>query len=1154
MALTLASIRRPVFISMFVLALIVMGLISRSQMPREAQPNVEVPFMSVVTAYPGAGPSEVETLISKPLEDAVAGVNGLKHITSTSRDGLSVIGLEFELGTNLDTASADVRDKVSAARNSIPRDAADPTVSRVNFTEGPIMTIGMAGTIAPEKMRHLADTTIKDAFSKVPGVAAVYIDGGRVREIHVEVDKNRLQAYGMSLSQVVDAINSQNLNLPSGTIKETGEEYAVRMVGEFTSPEQMEDVQIQVPSRTMGGKPNIVRLGDVAKVMDTVQEPDRITRLGIGDDKPIPAVSIAIQKQSGGNTVAVAEGVKQEMAALLGKVYDPETDEIVDFHAGARHGGAPAVAPTRILPTGLDMIIATDESEYVRESLNDVNKTLVEGIVLVVIIVFLFLHSARATFIVALAIPTSMFATFLPLHVLGYTLNFMTLLGLSLAIGILVDDSIVVLENIERHLRMGEPPREAALNGRSEIGLAAIAITLVDVVVFIPIANMGGIVGQFFRPFGWTVAIATLFSLFMSFTLTPMMASRFFKAGHGSEEEKREARGFWAGVFRGFDRFYNALDRFYEGLLAWTLDNRALTIWTGWAALFTVISMLVPPAGKMPFIIIVAVMIGIGTLFSRDRLMGLYIGAGLIAMVLLIHLPLSFGFIPNVDQGQFSITTEGTPRQSLATTERTLERVTQAVRGLKDDHTDVPILKYQISTAGASSSGAAQGAGEAGSQYGNVNVQLIDKGEGKRTESLEDVIRRVTMMTADIPGAKIIVSQPSGIGNGKPITEEVSGPDMQNNIKVSDALAAKMRAIPGVVDVDSNWKPGKPELQINVDPDRAADRGLTAAQVGNAARIAIQGSGDSGQDTKYREAGDQYTIRVQYEKLDRNDPNEIGSLVVGSSMGQPIYLKDVATITRTVAPNAIYRKDKQRMITVDANVAAGYSQGNLQAEVTKAAEQLETGTSTIRVGGTGQAQDESAGYMGAALGLAVVLVYMLMAALFESLTTPFVIWLSLPQALVGALLALMITNKALSIVSMIGIIMLMGLVTKNAILLVDYTNTLRARGKGRREAILEAGPTRLRPVLMTTFAMIGGMLPTALAVSKGSEQRQPMAIAVIGGLALSTMLTLLVIPTTYALMDDIVSGARNKWLGLIGRRGKNAEQHVERPPVVVGGE
>ncbi|HEY3268620.1 MAG TPA: efflux RND transporter permease subunit [Armatimonadota bacterium] len=1131
MGLTLAAIRRPVFISMFVLALVILGLRARNAMPKEANPDIESPYITVVTVYAGAGPQEIETLVTKPLEDAVAGVNGLKHMTSSSRDGLSVIALEFELGTDVQTAAADVRDKVSGARNSLPQDAQEPSVSRVNIAGGPVLTIGMPGTLPASVLRHIADTTVKDAFAKVPGAAAVYVDGGEVREIQVQVDKDRLQAYGMSLSQVVNAINQQNLNIPGGSVKETGREYAVRMVGEFTDPRQIEEVQIQVPARQANAKATLVRLGDVAKVVDTVAEPDRITRLGVKTDKPIPAVVIAVQRQSGANTLETATGVKMEMARLLGKVYNETTDQFEEWNSTM--GG---VRPVRILPQGIDMVVATDESTYVRDSLNDVNKSLVEGILLVVVIVFLFLHSGRATFIVGLAIPTSMVATFLPLHAMGHTMNFMTMLALSLAVGILVDDSIVVLENIERHLRKGEDPQEAALNGRSEIGLAAIAITMVDVVVFLPIAFMGGLVGQFFRPFGWTVAIATLFSLFMSFTLTPMLASRFFQKGHGTEETRATRRGFWAAVFNGFDRFYAALDNIYESLLAWTLNNRALTIWTGWAALVTVMSMMVEDFhAKVVFAIIVGVMLLMGIAFSRDKLFGVLICGMFLALVFLVRLPLQNTFFPDVDRGLFSVTIEGPSGQSLGTTDRQVARVAEVLRNLQDPlHPGKSIVEYAISTTGATSSGASQGSGDAGSQYGNLSVKLVDKKD--RSETLQDVMRRVTQLTANTPGAKVETRTAQMGPGGKPITMEVMGSDMQDNVKAANALAAKMEGIKGLVDVATDWKVGKPELQINVDPKLAADRGITAAQAGAAARIALQGSGEGGADTKYREAGDQYTIRTQYAKLNRNNAGEVKNLIIGSSNGRPIYLKDVASITLSNAPQDIKRKDKQRLITVDANVASGYAQGTLQQMVTAAAKTVPSGSSTINVGGIGQMQAESMMYMISALGLAVVLVYMLMAALFESLTTPFVIWLTLPQALAGALLGLMVTNKAMSIVSMIGIIMLMGLVTKNAILLIDYTNTLRSRGKGRREAILEAGPTRLRPVMMTTLAMIGGMAPTALALGQGAEQRQPMAIAVIGGLILSTMLTLLVIPVTYTLMDDIVQGSHNTWLSLTGRR------------------
>ncbi|HEY3266037.1 MAG TPA: efflux RND transporter permease subunit [Armatimonadota bacterium] len=1129
MGLTLASIRRPVFISMFVLVLVILGIRSRQAMPKEQMPDTDAPYITISTTYAGAGPEEIETLVSKPIEDAVASINGLKHVTSTSREGISVVSMELYFGTDLDAAAADVRDKVSSVRGELPSEASDPAVSKLNISSEPVIKVGISGTLDPRELRRLTDSTIKDDFAKTPGAAAVYIQGGEQREIQVNVNKARLQAYGMSISQVAAAINARNRNQPGGSIKETTQEYSVRTVGEFTSPDEIRNVRLAVSSASGRGS-STVMLKDVATVQDTVAEPDTITRLGIGSGSPTPAVIVSVQKQSGSNTLDVANGIKSEMARLLGKVFDESAGAIRDYDP-ARDRGAP---PERVLPAGLNMVVASDQSIRVRDSLNDVNKSLVEGILLVVAIVFLFLHSGRATFIVALAIPTSMFATFLPIHAMGHTLNTMTLLALSLAVGILVDDSIVVLENIERHLRKGEPPEEAAANGRSEIGLAAIAITMVDVAVFLPIATMGGMMGQFFRPFGWTVAIATLFSLFMSFTLTPMLASRFFETGHGSTKET--AAGFWAGVFRGFDRFYASLDNLYEGILAWTLENRALTIAIGWATLFTVVAMMLSAQSKPLFAVIITVIMAIGLALSRDRKAGVFIGIVMIGTLFVTRLPLGFEFFPTADQGEFSVSVETRAGQALGVTNATVGQVGDIVRSLKDPKTGKPIVQYTILTTGASSASSAMGGGDSGSQYGVVSAKLVGKSE--RSESLDDVIRRVTELTATIPGAKLEARSSGGIGGGKPITEEITGPDLAQNVKVADQLMGRMLAIPGIVNADTSWKTGSPEVKIKVDDARAADRGLTSSAIANAAYLAFEGSGGGSADTKYRESGDQYTIRVQYSKRNRNNVGEARNLIVASANGRPVYLKDVAQVTLGSAPNQIERKDRQRLIKVDASVAQGYSQGNLQSAVSEAASTVATGSSRIGMGGTGAIQQEAMGYIVSALALAVVLVYMLMAALFESLTTPFVIWLSLPQALVGGLLGLMVANKTFSIVAMIGIIMLMGLVTKNAILLIDYTNTLRSRGKTRREAILEAGPTRLRPVMMTTLAMVGGMLPTALAISEGSEQRQPMAIVVIGGLILSTMLTLLVIPVTYTLMDDVVSGAHNRWLSLMGRRGR----------------
>lgn len=1128
MSLTLASIRRPVLISMLVLALVILGLRSREAMPKESIPDINLPYVAVFVTYPGAGPQEVETLVTQVIEDAVAGVNNVRHITSQSRENLALIGIEFEMGTDLDATAADVRDKVSSIRGALPDDVGEPSITRININSMPILTMAMTGKMPSRELRNLGDTTVKDAFSKVGGVSAVSVEGGDQREIQVVVDKARLQAYGMSMGQLVSAINQRNLNIPGGTIKETGREYAVRMVGEFRDVDQIRDVRILVPAKAPYAKPYSIRLGDVAQVNDTVQEADRITRLGIKDNVPTDAIVIAVQKQSGSNTLETANGVKKEIARLTGQIFDEKTGELRDHDPTIDKGPA----PQGILPADVGLVLTTDASTYVRDSLNDVNRTLVEGIILVVLIIFVFLHSARATLIVALSIPTSMFITYLPLHAMGLTVNFMTLLGLSLAIGILVDDSIVVLENIERHLGLGEEPKEAALNGRMEIGLAAITITLVDVVVFLPIANMGGIVGEIFRPFGWAVAISTLLSLFMSFTLTPMLASRFFEKGHGSEEQKRERRGFFAWLFNSFDRNYDRLANGYRNVLQWTLHNRSLTIWTGWATLFTVVGM--ASANKLPFLIIILVVMGMGLLFSRDRVPGLYITATLVALTLLVRFNLPVEFMPNTDRGEFSVTVEGESGQSMAVTDRSVMGVAKVISGLKDPESGIPLVEYVTTTTGATSTGARMGMGSAGSQYGSVSVKLVKKHE--RSVSVRDVMRIVTERTASIPNAKIETAQESlGMG-GKPIEMEVTGSDMDQNLRIAKELQARMDKVPGVIESGLSWKEGKPELQINIDEQKAADKGMTAAQVGSIVRSALQGTGDSAGDTKFRVGGDQYNIRVQYDKPDRTDAGAMERLTIGAMNGKPVMLRDIATVEIKNAPTEIRRKDRQRLVTVDANVAQGYAQGDVQSEVSKVAREMNTGSSRIAVGGTGNMQAESFGHIFSALILAVLLVYMLMAALFESLTTPFVIWLSIPQALIGALLGLMMTNRTFSIVSMVGMIMLVGLVAKNAILMLDYTNTLRSRGKKREEAVLEAGPTRLRPVLMTTFAMVFAMIPTAIALNEGSEMRQPMAIAVIFGLILSTFLTLLVVPVTYTLMDDIVVGSRNRIRRLLGRK------------------
>jgi HAE1 family hydrophobic/amphiphilic exporter-1 len=1124
MWLTRTAISRPIFILMFVLALVVLGLQSRGKMPKELNPNVDIPYVTIITTYSGAGPSEIETLVTEPIEKNVTSIGGLKNVTSTSQEGTSTVMLEFEMGTDIEAAAADVRDKVAIARASLPKDADDPKVVKLDTSSMPIMTLGLAGSLTAKEMRILADNVISDRLAKVGGVASVNVSGGEEREISVAVDKDRLDAYGIGIGAVVDALNAANKNNPAGSIKEGAKEYTVRTVGEFTDAREIANAPIVLPDSGTGASETI-RVGDIAQVKDSVVEPTEIVRLN-GE----PSVVFTIQKQSGANTVAIAEGIKQELASM-----QPQ------------------------LPAGVHFIIATDQSVYVEQALEAVDSSLIEGVLLVVAIVFLFLHTARATFIVALAIPTSLMATYIPTGAFGFTQNTMVLLALALVVGILVDDSIVVLENIERHLRLREDPEQAALNGRSEIGLAAITITMVDIVVFLPIAFMGGIVGQFFRQFGVTVAVATAFSLIMSFTLTPMLASKWMKSEMDKEREAEERRrrkelgrvsikdrlDILAGLlFGGLERLLRALDRQYRGVLEWALDNRFLTVVIGIVSLLVVFATVMPlPKGGLPmgprlviaFVALLAAAVSMAV-NRRSKSVALVFGVSMAAIATLVYLPFGFEFFPQTDQSQLSIAV----RTPAGTSLRATDKVVQRIEAIVDAMPEMKTVRYRVSDAawwnpfswskhhyeeqtgycmamtGAGSSGMA-GSGDTGSQYANMTVKIVDKRFRKR--STQDVADWLSQQIAHIPGTELVTIANSS-GGGPPagsIEKDVQGQKLDDVVLEAQRVADVIRKIPGAVDVDISYKPSTPERRIIVDRTRAAKFGMTVSEVSTAARTAIDGD-----DTvKLRDNGTEYPIRVQYALSQRNQTADVDRLIIGTKDGAPIYLGDVAKVEYSYSPNKVERKNRQKVVSVTADIAGGYQMGNVNQNIDSALATTPTvsGT-TISSGGATQMMAESLLSIGSALMLAVLLVYMLMAALFESLLTPLVIMFSLPQAMVGALLALLLTGQSMGMTAMIGIIMLMGLVTKNAILLIDYTNTLMARGKRRNEALLEAGPTRLRPILMTTFAMVFGMLPTALALSQGSETRSPMAVAVIGGLLLSTVLTLVVIPVVFTIVDD----------------------------------
>jgi HAE1 family hydrophobic/amphiphilic exporter-1 len=1117
MWLTRVAINRPVAISMLFVALAVMGWRSMRSMPVDLYPPIDIPYVSITTIYPGAGPEEVENSVTQPLEESVSGINNLKNVQSTSQEGVSTISLEFHVGTDVDAASQDVRSRVDAVMGQLPDDAERPVVAKLDITAIPIMSIGLSSPRPPAELRKLADDVIKDRLARVRGVGAVGVAGGDVREILVAVDKSRLEAQGVSIMQVSQALKAENLNVPTGTVENTRREFAVRAMGEFSSVRDIDNVKIP----TANGP---VRLTDIATVRDTVADRKVLTRLDRND-----SVALTVLKQSGANTVAVAEGVKAELERLSGRHYLDESRE-----------GEPIPGVRPLLPADVSFRTAFDQSDFILDVLNELRSSLLLGALLASIVVFLFLHTLRGTAIVALAIPTSLISTFIPIYFSGFTMNMMVMMAMALSVGILVDDSIVVLENIYRHLALGEPPREAAFNGRTEIGLAAMTITMVDVVVFVPIAFMGGIVGMFFRQFGITVACATLFSLFVSFALTPMLASRWAKREDilleraevpvsGVAELARVAGGspsrsdFLRRVFRQLDIAYNALDHLYRQVLAWSLQHRVAVLLIGPIALIGVMTPITKGIGLLISAGLIALGMLAGAVFCRGsgRRAVLILGAAAIALAVSVRAQLGFEFFPSVDQGQFRVSVEMPAGTSLKQTDHVARQLEETLFNRKV----FPEVKTVFTSAGSTSQGLVGEQGR-GALYADLSVVLVDKKQRRRSD--KQVMEVINRYADRIPGADVKVAA-GGMGghSESPLTIELSGNDVRELTTVAQRLRDCVAAIPGVVDADISWKSGRPECQVKVDRDRLAEKGLTTAQVAGALRTALEG----GTETKFRQGGDEFDIRVRLRERDRARLADIDDLVVGSTPAGTVRLKDIATCSMAAGPTKIDRKNRVRMVQVTAGLAPGYYLGNVRQVIDRAIADFDYGGTKMAWGGEVEMQQESFGLLISALGLSIVLVFILMAALFESILSPFIIMLSLPMALVGGIAALIVTGKTLSIITMIGIIMLVGLVTKNAILLVDYTNTLRARGKERNEAILEAGPTRLRPILMTTLTMIFGMLPTALALGKGAEMRSPMAITVIGGLILSTLLTLVFIPVLYTYMDDL-----SRRLGFAGVR------------------
>ncbi|MDR3710181.1 MAG: efflux RND transporter permease subunit [Capsulimonadaceae bacterium] len=1037
MGLTKLAIARPIAILALISSALILGILSYFNMPAELNPQVDFPAVTISTTYAGTSPQEMETLITKPIEDSISGVSGIQHITSTSVTGASIIVVQFYFGTDINSASSDVIQKVDAIRKSLPTDADSPAVLKMDTSSTPIMNYSMVSTQRSAKeLRSIADTMVKPFIEEAPSVGSVTISGGDVREIRIGARADRLEAYGITVSQLATALINANVNMATGFIQRGQQYFTVHLNGEFASVDEIRNLRLYVGNTAFYVK-------DVANVTDTFQE--KTSDSFVNDQA---AVSFTVLKTSQGNTIQAADGVKKQVINLQ-----------------------------KQLPKDIKFLLVSDQSKIVRSNLGDVDTSLALGALMAVLVVYIFLHNIRGTIIIAIAIPTSIIATFLPIKSLGFTLNSMTLLGLSLAVGILVDDAIVVLENINRHLALGEEPQVAAINGRGEIALAAITLTSVDLVVFLPIAFMGGVVGEFFKSFGTTVAIATLFSLFVSFTVTPMLAARWYRKG--------ESHHYTTGFAGAFDRGFKKFEGFYRSILSRTVRH--------------------------PYIVV---------------------SCGVVALVLtmvLVAPRLGFRFAPGQDQNQVAILVEGPDGASLNYTKHITDQIEAAITSTPDLKRDVQFL---FTTLGSTGSGGGGGINAfTGTQYANVGLQLYDRksvldnfkpstGEHLRPRSDVAVAEEIRKKVANIVGAKIITSEVSGFGGGTaPLQIRLSG------LKNAEILAAATKIYnlvantPGVVEPDISYKNTEPEVQIRIDRTKAPEFGLTSETIASAVSIAMQGD----TTTQYRDPADgqQYNIRVQMAETDRADPAQVGNIVVGYQNSAPIHLSQVADITLGVGPVKVDRYDRERQVVVSSYLKTGYEVGNVSTALMGKIRKMDLGTVEVSAGGEAQRLGEEGGYMLQAVVLGILLSYMLMAALFNNVLYPLSIMFSLPQAWVGAMIALLIAHMPFSLIGVIGIVMLDGVVQKNAILLVDYTNTMRRRGYKRIDALLEAGPIRLRPILMTTLAIVVSTLPTALALGRGAGFRQSLGIVVIGGVSLSLLLTLLIIPSAYVVWDDI---------------------------------
>jgi HAE1 family hydrophobic/amphiphilic exporter-1 len=1059
MFLSDVSIKRPVFATMMMLTLVVLGIVSYGRLAIDEYPDISYPVVVAQTSYPGASPEVVEREVSRPIEKALNTVPGLKEVASTSLEGSSLVRVSLELDVNVSEALQDVQAKIARIRRQLPRDIDDPVVLRFDPNDRPIMSVALQSASRPlRELTDLADQVVSTRLEAIPGVGGVNVVGGSARQIRVQLDPAAMRAYNVGPAQVSTALQRENQEVPAGRIRRGDTERLVRISGRVADPKAFADIVVTV----RGGVP--IRISDLGTVVDGTEE-----RRSAAFMSAQPAVSLDILKIAGTNTVEVADRVRAASAEI-----------------------------ERQLPSDVKLRVVRDDSERIRDSLASVRHELVLGALLTIVIIYFFLNSWRSTVITGLALPISIISAFFVMWVFGFTVNTMTLLALALSIGLLIDDAIVVRENIVRHLEMGKDHYQAAKEGTDEIGLAVFSTTLAVMAVFIPVAFMGGQIGKIFFQFGVTVAFAVLVSLFVSFTLDPMLSSVWtdpdVEVGHGADGGAREgdrdassteqrAPGT-AGSQRR--RRVSPIRRAALAFNAWferTADHYPR--WLDWAL--------------------------------RHRAATLGVAAASIVAAFLIIPRLGFTWMPEVDGGQFNVSFRVPPGSRI---EYTVAKGMEIDRYLRS----LPEVEFTYLSVGGGFRGSPSN--------GQIFVRLKkerDRSQEEIQTALRGQLGRVPAVRAFITGTPTIFG-----GRGQPIVVNVQGPE-QSRLKIAaNQVLEAMRDVPGIAEPNSAQDEEIPQLDVQVDRQQAWAAGLGIETIASTLQPLFTGE----RATKWEDPqGYSHDVVVVYPDSMRTSAADVAEIAVPSGnsdprTGQPamVPLAQVAEIRTDVGPQAIERRSLERQVSLSAGVLPGNSVGDVAERVREAIDRvgLPAGYRTVFTGDV-QNLEETTGYVLSAIILAVVFIYLILASLFGSFLQPLAIMLALPLSFIGVALALLVTRGTLNVMTMIGIIMLMGLVTKNGILLVDFVNQQRAGGTDRREAILHSARVRLRPILMTTVAMIFGMLPTALALGEGSEQRAPMAHAVIGGLVTSTLLTLFIVPVVYTLFDDLTARARRRW-------------------------